>query len=76
MTKAGNEMLRRLLVQAAHYQLGPHGPESDLRRWGSWSVPLVSTDPVRSLPAIGPPQDVRSPSSWASPMRIPSGPRM
>jgi transposase len=34
MTKAGNEMLRRLLVQAAHYQLGPHGPESDLRRWG------------------------------------------
>lgn len=34
MTKAGNEMLRRLLVQAAHYQLGPHGPDSDLRRWG------------------------------------------
>ena len=35
MTKAGNEMLRRLLIQAAHYQLGPHGPDSDLRRWGS-----------------------------------------
>lgn len=34
MTKAGNEMLRRLLIQAAHYQLGPHGVDSDLRRWG------------------------------------------
>jgi transposase len=34
MTKAGNEMLRRLLIQAAHYQLGPHGPDTDLRRWG------------------------------------------
>jgi transposase len=35
MTKAGNGMLRRLLIQAAHYQLGPHGPDSDLRRWGA-----------------------------------------
>ena len=34
ITKAGNGMLRRLLVQAAHYQLGPFGPDSDLRRWG------------------------------------------
>lgn len=34
ISKAGNEMLRRLLVQAAHYQLGPFGPDSDLRRWG------------------------------------------
>lgn len=34
ITRAGNEMLRRLLVQAAHYQLGPFGPDSDLRRWG------------------------------------------
>jgi transposase len=34
ITKAGNPMLRRLLVQAAHYQLGPFGPDTDLRRWG------------------------------------------
>ncbi len=34
ITKAGDEMLRRLLVQAAHYTLGPFGPDSDLRRWG------------------------------------------
>lgn len=34
ITKAGNQMLRRLLVQSAHYQLGPFGDDSDLRRWG------------------------------------------
>lgn len=34
ITCAGEEMLRRLLVQAAHYQLGPFGPDTELRRWG------------------------------------------
>lgn len=34
ITKAGDELLRRLLVQAAHYILGPFGPDTDLRRWG------------------------------------------
>lgn len=34
ITKAGNELLRRYLVQAAHYILGPFGPDTDLRRWG------------------------------------------
>lgn len=34
ITKAGNPFLRRLLVQAAHYILGPFGPDTDLRRWG------------------------------------------
>ena len=34
ITKAGDELLRRLLVGAAHYVLGPFGPDSDLRRWG------------------------------------------
>ena len=32
--KSGDAGLRRLLVQAAHYILGPFGPDSDLRRWG------------------------------------------
>ena len=32
ITKAGNRLLRRLLVQAEHYILGPFGPETDLRR--------------------------------------------
>jgi len=34
ITKAGDGYLRYLLVQGAHYILGPHGPDTDLRRWG------------------------------------------
>ena len=34
ITKAGDDMVRRLLVTAAHYVLGPFGPDTDLRRFG------------------------------------------
>lgn len=34
ITKRGDEFLRRLLIEAAHYTLGPFGPDSDLRRFG------------------------------------------
>ncbi len=34
ITKAGDALLRRLLVSAAHYILGPFGPDTDLRRFG------------------------------------------
>jgi transposase len=34
ISKAGDAFLRRLLVQAAHYILGPFGTDCDLRRWG------------------------------------------
>jgi transposase len=34
ITKAGDPFLRRLLVIAANYMLGPFGGDSDLRRWG------------------------------------------
>ena len=34
ITKAGNAFLRRLLVQAAHYVLGPFGKDCELRRYG------------------------------------------
>jgi transposase len=34
ITKAGDRTLRSLLVQCAHYILGPFGEDSDLRRWG------------------------------------------
>jgi transposase len=34
ITKAGNPLLRRLLVQSAHYIQGPFGEDSDLRRHG------------------------------------------
>src|SRR5215469_6371597 len=30
----GDKYLRTLLVQGAHYILGPFGEDSDLRRWG------------------------------------------
>jgi transposase len=35
ISKAGDEFGRRLLVSAAHYILGPFGPECDLRRYGA-----------------------------------------
>jgi transposase len=34
ITKAGNCYLRRVLVNSAHYILGPFGPDTDLRRFG------------------------------------------
>lgn len=34
ITKAGDRTLRRLMVQAAQYILGPFGPETDLRTFG------------------------------------------
>lgn len=34
ISKAGNGYLRRLLVQCAHFILGPFGPDTNLRRWG------------------------------------------
>jgi transposase len=34
ITKAGDTLLRRLLVSSAHYILGVHGPDCDLRRYG------------------------------------------
>jgi transposase len=34
ITKEGDNLLRRLLVQSAQYVLGPFGPDSDLRRSG------------------------------------------
>jgi transposase len=34
ITGAGDELLRRLLVQSSHYILGPFGPDCDLKRYG------------------------------------------
>ena len=34
ISKAGDVMVRRLLVGSAHYILGPFGPDTDLRRYG------------------------------------------
>ena len=34
ITKEGDNYLRKMLVQGAHYILGWRGPDTDLRRWG------------------------------------------
>ena len=34
ISKAGSNMGRWLMIQGAHYVLGPFGEDSDLRRWG------------------------------------------
>ena len=34
ISKERDRYLRTLLVQGAHYILGPFGQDSDLRRWG------------------------------------------
>jgi transposase len=34
ITKAGDQLLRRLMIQSAHYILGPFGEDCDLRRHG------------------------------------------
>jgi transposase len=34
ITKQGNQMLRRYLVQCAQYMLGRHGVDCAVRRWG------------------------------------------
>lgn len=34
ITRAGDPRLRALMVQSAHYILGPFGKDCDLRRWG------------------------------------------
>ena len=35
ISKAGDRMVRKLLVGSAHYILGPFGPDCDLRRFGN-----------------------------------------
>src|SRR5437588_266081 len=34
ITKAGDQYLRKMLVNCAHHIIGPFGPDTDLRRWG------------------------------------------
>lgn len=34
ISKCGDEYLRKLVIQASHYILGPFGPDTELRAWG------------------------------------------
>ena len=53
ITKAGDQLLRRLLVGAAHYVLGPFGPDTDLRRWGlRYAPPGARNAKKRAVTAV------------------------
>ena len=45
--KVGDDYMRRLLVQCAHYILGPFGPDTDLRRFGLRIVQRAGVTPGR-----------------------------
>jgi transposase len=47
ISKEGDPMLRKLLVNCAHYILGVHGADSDLRRWGLGLVRAVQRKGTR-----------------------------
>jgi len=54
ITKAGDAMLRWLLVQSAHYILGPFGPDTDLRRFGEAIASRgAQYDYQRAIVAVG-----------------------
>jgi transposase len=50
ITKCGNRDVRCLLVQAAHYILGPFAPDTALRRWGL----ALARGAAASKPSAGP----------------------
>jgi transposase len=53
ITKAGDIFLRKLLVQCAHYILGPFGKDCELRRWGLKLAGETSKDQKkRAMPAV------------------------
>jgi predicted Ser/Thr protein kinase len=47
--KSGDAYLRQLLVNCAHYILGPFGPDCDLRRWGCSMPNAAERTPRREL---------------------------
>jgi transposase len=52
ISKAGNEYLRQLLVNAAHYILGPFGPDTGLRRWGLRKAQAGRNAKMRAVVAV------------------------
>lgn len=52
ITKAGDGLLRRLLVSSAHYILGAFGPDTDLRRWGLKLASGGKTAKKRAIVAV------------------------
>lgn len=52
ISKAGNKYLRQLLINGAHYIMGPFGPDCDLRRWGLVKAKGGKTAKKRAIVAV------------------------
>jgi hypothetical protein len=52
ISKEGDELCRRYLVQAAQYILGPFGPDNDLRRWGPGLIGVSKSKKVKKRAVI------------------------
>ena len=52
ITKTGNRMLRRYLVQCSHYILGHHGVDCALKRWGLKLTGTSKRDKKRATVAV------------------------
>jgi transposase len=52
ITKTGDSRLRRMLVNCAHFILGPFGPDTDLRRWGLQLAGQTSKGKKRAIVAV------------------------
>ncbi len=65
ITKAGDPLLRRLLLQCAHYILGPFGEDCDLRRWAAARIkPGDRATKKRALVAVARKLAVRMHRLW------------
>lgn len=52
ISKEGDELCRRYLVQAAQYILGPFGPDTDPRRWGLGLIGVSKSKKVKKRAVI------------------------
>lgn len=67
ITKAGDPLLRRLLLQCAHYILGPFSEDCDLRRWAEARIkPGDRATKKRALVAVARKLAVRMHRLWVT----------
>src|SRR5258708_29369972 len=67
ISKEGDRYLRTMMVQGAHYILGPFGEDSDLRRWGrKLSARGGKNDNKRAVKAVAPHLAVLLHRLWVS----------
>lgn len=66
ISKTGNQLMRRLLVQSAHYIMGPFGEDCDLRRFGERLLARGGTAAKqKAITAVARKLAVKMHSMWA-----------